>query len=202
MSTFKLYLCVLGLLVVTVSAPAATLSVPGQYASIQAAIDAANPGDTVEVKAGEYTEALVMKSGVSLVGEGRDKVFVRFDGTQKPAITIKNCKDSVVQGITFEAILPPDFSSTMRESLPSVCLITASSAKLEDCAVAKGAARGIDVTDKSNVTIAACVATANYYTGIRLDGASQGLVERCRSADNECVIGIVGEGTEAELNAN
>lgn len=43
--------------------------VPGDYPSIQAAIDAAEPGDTVQVKPGTYYELLVMKDGVKLVSD-------------------------------------------------------------------------------------------------------------------------------------
>ncbi len=46
--------------------------VPDQYASIQEAIDASSPGDTVLVRAGSYHEFLVMKDSVAVVAEGRD----------------------------------------------------------------------------------------------------------------------------------
>jgi parallel beta-helix repeat protein len=46
--------------------------VPDQYASIQAAIDAAEPGDQVVVKAGTYFELLDLKEGVKLVSDSAD----------------------------------------------------------------------------------------------------------------------------------
>ena len=55
-----------------------TRVVPDQYATIQAAIDAANAGDTVLVKAGMYHEALRFKEGIELRGENRDTTIVRF----------------------------------------------------------------------------------------------------------------------------
>jgi len=44
------------LLAITVSAGAATITVPDDYPTIQAAIDAASEGDTVFVLAGVYRE--------------------------------------------------------------------------------------------------------------------------------------------------
>lgn len=62
---------VLGLNVIT-AAPAAaatTINVPGDYATIQAAIDSASPGDTIVVAAGTYDEMVVLdKDGLTLQG--------------------------------------------------------------------------------------------------------------------------------------
>jgi hypothetical protein len=49
---------------------AAELRVPGQYSSIQAAIGAAQPGDTVVVTGGRYHESLDMKGAVAVVASG------------------------------------------------------------------------------------------------------------------------------------
>jgi hypothetical protein len=50
-----------------------TIRVPGQFASIRAAIEAAKAGDTVLVAAGTYYEQLDLKDGVRLVSEGSDE---------------------------------------------------------------------------------------------------------------------------------
>ncbi|MEM2569863.1 MAG: NosD domain-containing protein [Candidatus Bathyarchaeia archaeon] len=46
-----------------------TIIVPDDYSTIQAAINAANPGDTVFVKTGIYYENVVINKPVSLIGE-------------------------------------------------------------------------------------------------------------------------------------
>ena len=50
----------------------------GQFRSIQEAIDQAGPGDTVQIKAGEYQEDVTIhsKERVKLVGEGVDRVAI------------------------------------------------------------------------------------------------------------------------------
>ena len=58
----------LSALVLLPTASAATINVPGDYSTIQAAIDNANPGDTIMVSAGTYTEDLTIDKDVILQG--------------------------------------------------------------------------------------------------------------------------------------
>ena len=58
-------------------AASATLLVPTNYATIQAAIDAAAPGDTVQVLGGIYIEQLRVQKDVAIVGAGMDATVVR-----------------------------------------------------------------------------------------------------------------------------
>jgi len=66
--TLGLSLMVAAMLILTTSVFAARLSVPGQYSTIQAAIDAAIAGDTIIVKAGTYHESLDVKSDITILG--------------------------------------------------------------------------------------------------------------------------------------
>jgi len=54
---------------------------PGNYSTIQAAIDDANPGDMVFVHKGTYSENLVVNTSLSMIGEDRDKTTL--DGRGK-----------------------------------------------------------------------------------------------------------------------
>ncbi|RPJ41476.1 MAG: hypothetical protein EHM19_11865, partial [Candidatus Latescibacterota bacterium] len=67
-----------------VSAGAVVLRVPGEHPTIQSAVDAAAPGDTVLIAPGTYTDSVVVagKEALFLIGEeGRDKTFL--DGNDK-----------------------------------------------------------------------------------------------------------------------
>jgi competence ComEA-like helix-hairpin-helix protein len=61
-----------------------TLTVPGDYPTIGAAVGAAADGDVVTVAAGEYTENVTLLTGVALLGAGAGQTVLRgqvvFDG--------------------------------------------------------------------------------------------------------------------------
>jgi len=87
-----------------VSATAKTITVgPSScdYASIQTAIDAARSGDTVYVESGVYEEYIVFKDGLTLLGEGRDKVTIRYGGNN-PVITARNISSGKIDGFTIK----------------------------------------------------------------------------------------------------
>ena len=48
----------------------------GEFTTIQAAIDAANPGDVVHVPAGTYRECIILKQGIMLVGQCADSIII------------------------------------------------------------------------------------------------------------------------------
>ncbi len=72
---------------------------PGE--SIQAAIDAASYGDTVEVAAGTYVENIMLKNGVALIGAGESTTTIdgNYAGT---VVTVPSGCDSntVIDGFT------------------------------------------------------------------------------------------------------
>ena len=76
------YLGVFFLTLITASmAHAAVLNVPGSYATIQSAIDAAGAGDTVQVAAGTYYENITLKNGVTVQGSGAETCIIQGNGT-------------------------------------------------------------------------------------------------------------------------
>ncbi len=75
----------------------ATINVPDDYSTIQAAVDAAAEGDTVLVAAGEFDEPVVtLHAGVTLQGAGRDLTLLRGQihsqifGETDPGVVIRD----------------------------------------------------------------------------------------------------------------
>jgi pectinesterase len=82
---------------------AATLNVPSQYTTIQAAVDAAISGDTIQIANGTYNEQIVVgsaKSGLTLNGESQTGVIIQAGASQKP-LTIHGT-DITVQYMTIQ----------------------------------------------------------------------------------------------------
>ena len=74
---FVAFLVVIGVRAIQVLRQAATgavIKVPGDYPTIQAAIDSAKPGDIIQINAGIYNENLTLNKPVTLVGETFDQV--------------------------------------------------------------------------------------------------------------------------------
>lgn len=87
------------LLPMGVAAGASTIHVPSQYSTIQAAIDAASPGDTVFVAPGVYAENLTIDKTIHLISEY---------GPQSTTIAAANADSTI--SMTLEAIESPTLS--------------------------------------------------------------------------------------------
>lgn len=87
--------------------------VPADYATIQAAIDAAQPGDTVAVARGVYTEAVQMRPGICLLGAGAQQTVLDAQQRSVTLVDLTSAPGSVVAGFTFRGVtMPPGCAST------------------------------------------------------------------------------------------
>jgi len=75
----------------------------GEYESIQAAIDAAQSGDTVKILPGEYRENITIGKDIILMGTSKDEVLIKASSIETPAIFIRGVTNFVIDGISLES---------------------------------------------------------------------------------------------------
>jgi len=73
-----------------------TINVPGGFGTIQQAIKASKPGDTIVVAPGEYKEDITIEDGIELRGAGTDAT------TLFSAIVVKNADGAVIDGFKID----------------------------------------------------------------------------------------------------
>jgi hypothetical protein len=79
---------------------AGTLVVPTDFASIQAAINAANPQDVVLVEPGNYAENLTLRSGIDVRGREAARTSLAPMDSQLPTVRIAGANDLLFANFT------------------------------------------------------------------------------------------------------
>jgi len=125
-------------------------NVPGDYPSIQQAIDASSFGDTIKVAAGTYNENLTLKSGICLEGAGIDQTIISKAGAS--GMTGDGVSYVIIKNLTVEN----------SGCAPGSC-------------AGGGDGGGILLFDSSNITLQSCRLTGNSALnggGILVSGSS------------------------------
>jgi len=71
----------------------------GHAGQIQDAIDAAEPGDVVLIDAGTYYESIVLKEGITLLGDGADNTVIDGAGSD---VVVSGAKNAMIVGFTIQ----------------------------------------------------------------------------------------------------
>ncbi len=99
----SVWLAACGLLAGLSPSRAAELTVPGDFDTIQAAIDAAVDGDVVLVEPATYVENLTLKTGVDVRGREAARTLLQAADTGQPAVLVSDADDLVFGNFTLAA---------------------------------------------------------------------------------------------------
>lgn len=174
-----------------------SLTVPDNYRTIQAAIDAAGPGETVRVRPGIYHESVHIDKNVSLQGVDRDGVIIQSNDAAVSTLSIRNGQGLSIESITFLGAKGgnPD------KSAPVVNLV-ATNAAIRNCTVQSGAATGVYMHSASG-SVSNCLVSGNGTSGIVVTGRSKDVTLTGNQCNNNGGSGIYfSNGGNATVEKN
>ena len=145
------------------------------FTSIQAAVDTASEGDTIEVRSGVYVENVDVGKRLTLVGDGADVVTVRSASSD----------DNVF-------LVTADYVSISGFTVTWACYYQYAGIYLngaDHCNIyentASGNFYGIYLDDSSNNTLASNIASSNDHSGIWLDDSSNNTLASNIASSND-----------------
>jgi parallel beta-helix repeat protein len=159
---------------------------PGNYTSIQEAIDNSTTGDTIFVYAGTYAENIDTKlKKITLMGENRESTFIEGQTTD-PVVRIGN-SDTTVEGFTM-----------IGTSVEIIILVASLS---EDVFITnnviENGIQGISLAvTTSRVTIVDNTIMDNIYIGIQVQSSTYNLIKGNTIENNGA------QGIDVSLNSN
>lgn len=142
-----------------------TLVVPQDFETVGAAIEAAAPGDTVEIRPGLYEENITLKSKITLRAKNADKTTVR-GAAAEPVVSAFDAEDVRVINLSFEHQKPESDD----EDAPAV-YITGGEVVLEGCSVRAAAGIGIRIEGGKGHRLLDCSVRESRGDGLRVEDA-------------------------------
>ncbi|MFE1317499.1 right-handed parallel beta-helix repeat-containing protein [Kitasatospora phosalacinea] len=147
----------------------------GEYATLREALEVAEPGDTLTVRAGTFREAVLVDKPVTLVAE------------QGPGSVRISPPESAVRGGT---ALTVTAAATVRglvvdgsdRSAPAVLLAGADGAVLADCRVEASSSVGVELADGARARLVGCTVENPSGLGVRLRARAQAELLDCEVA--------------------
>ncbi|HAZ30928.1 TPA: hypothetical protein DCY65_05115 [Candidatus Acetothermia bacterium] len=157
---------------------AGTLRVPGEFPTIQAALDAASPGDVIEIAPGVYTEDLVIARSVTLradlVSLGLPPGKFLFPWELEPGIQIvgtgRQPAAVVVKG---DVSVTLEFLTVAGGRVAALMVEGQSRLTMRHAAIMKSNAIGILIRDWARVVLDACLVARNPSYGVLLLDAAE-----------------------------
>ncbi|MFE2351778.1 right-handed parallel beta-helix repeat-containing protein [Kitasatospora cineracea] len=147
----------------------------GEYATLREALEVAEPGDTLTVRAGTFREAVLVDKPVTLVPE------------QGPGSVRISPPESAVRGgtaltVTAAATVSGLVVEGSDRSAPAVLVAGADGAVLSGCRVETSSAVGVELADGARARLVDCVVENPSGLGVRLRAQSRAELLDCEVA--------------------
>jgi parallel beta-helix repeat protein len=176
---------VLFLSVARVFAASPVVKVPGDYSSIQAAINAANPGDTIQIAPGLYNENLVLNKTLRLVGEDKYSTIIDAGG-RGPALLI-TASNVYVSSLTFQNALVINYGY-----FDGIDIEWSSNYAVITCNIIRNNFHGMWVGISEGNVISNNIVTQNVY-GLRFFASNKNTIsDNFVSSNNYCGVFLYG----------
>jgi parallel beta-helix repeat protein len=165
------------------------LRVPGEYPTIQSALDAANPGDTIYVQKGIYSENIIVSKTLTVEGEDRRTTII--DGAGSGSVVQITASHVMMRGFTVRngergieiGSTKPISHVTLKQmmvTLNSECGIdsmrTGGHHVIEDCVISKNGVQGLYAHQFSRSIIRNCEIFGNG-TGLEVGWSWYALID-------------------------
>ncbi|WP_062400679.1 right-handed parallel beta-helix repeat-containing protein [Methanogenium cariaci] len=186
----------------------------GDFTLIQEAIIAANPGDTVMVREGTYTENVRVDKRLSLLSEKGATVAAADSGRSAIEVTVGNV---TIDGFTVTGATSTGSAGLLVNSVQHCIVSNITSTRnynglvleaaggdsvLRDCAADTNSLNGILVNNTRDSLVDGCLASGNSLNGIKLYGAEDTTLEHCILSENPHYGILVEESSGSEIRAS
>ena len=207
--------------------PTRVLHVPREHSTVQAAVDAAQPGERVLLAAGVYNESVkIRQKHVDIVGAGTaGSVVLRYSGDAN-VVSVRGVANVSLSNLTIRhrggarahtvrgAILARGGSTVQVEGCDlcsqAGCGVYASQEgtylRLEGCTIHDCKESGIVISDRATATVQCCTSNDNIVSGIQLQDGSSATLRENMCFGNQygiCILELDGEDpTSAVVESN
>lgn len=165
------------------------IAFPGEYASLQEAVDALAEDGTILIAAGTYSGGLTIYKRLTLQGAGREVATLKGSG-RAPVISLITGAEATVEGLTL---------TQGRDGLKAAGRARGKASRIT---TANNSDDGIEVRDGALMTIQDARVTQNAEDGLFLSGFAQAVVEHSQILSNGRD-GILARGSVlADINEN
>ena len=187
------------------------LSVPGDYATIQEAIDAIAPGGVVTVAPGIYTEGLTIWKSVTIEGAGQAITTLRPPPTGRLVVSILAAAKQVrLEGFAIitgadESLL--DFgqvemihvaildNKNASDDVFAVNVWGSGQMTLRSSSISIPGLIGLNAHDYARITLQDCVVSEARWEGVRIEDTAQARVIDCTISDNGTGIALYNQAS-------